>query len=85
MTEKVLFKFEEKMSKSDIAKHLDRISNKLKNNEPIKFESNDSIELNPSDNSEFEIKVEEEGSETSLELEIEWDNTDSKDSGLDIS
>jgi len=85
MTEKTLFKFEEKMTKSEIAEHLDQISEKLKSREPITFNSDKSIELNPSETSEFEIKVEEEGSETSLELEIEWDKNKSDSSDLNIS
>jgi len=85
MTEKVLFKFEEKMSKTEIAEHLDRLSDKLKKNQPISFESEESIKLNPSENPEFEIKVEEEGDETSLELEIEWSKSGSESSRLEIS
>jgi len=85
MTEKTLFKFEKKMTKSEIAEHLDQISEKLKSGEPITFNSDKSIELNPSETSEFEIKVEEEGSETSLELEIEWDQNKSDSSDLNIS
>jgi len=85
MTEKTLFKFEKKMTKSEIAEHLDQISEKLKSGEPITFNSHKSIELNPSETSEFEIKVEEEGSETSLELEIEWDQNKSDSSDLNIS
>jgi len=85
MTEKTLFKFEKKMTKSEIAEHLDQISEKLKSGEPITFNSDKSIELNPSETSEFEIKVEEEGSETSLELEIEWDRNKSDSSDLNIS
>jgi len=85
MTEKTLFKFEEKMTKSEIAEHLDQISEKLKSREPITFNSDKSIELNPSETSEFERKVAEEGSETSLELEIEWDKNKSDSSDLNIS
>ena len=69
--EKTLFKFEKRMSRRDIAEHLDQISEKLKNGETISFDSGKEVELNPSVNPEFEIKVEEEGSgEKSLELEI---------------
>lgn len=82
MTEEVLFKFEKEMSKNEIAEHLDRISEKLKSGEPVKFSSDTEIELEPGENPEFEIKVEREGDETSLELEIEW--SDGEDKGLEV-
>jgi amphi-Trp domain-containing protein len=84
MVEKTLFKFEDKISKNEIAKHLDRISEKLKSGEPITFQSNENIELQPSDRPEFEVKVEEEGNELSLEVEIEWDKGETN-SSLEIS
>ena len=84
MVEKTLFKFEDEISKTEIAEHLDRVSEKLKSGERIKFKSNEDIELNPSENPEFEVKVEEEGNELSLEIEIEWDK-DETSSNLEIS
>lgn len=84
MTEKTIFRFEQKMSKEEIAQHLDEISRKLKNGKPITFQSDKSVELSPSERPEFEIKVEEEGDETSLELEIEWHKGE-KNSDLEIS
>ena len=85
MVEKTLFKFEEKMGKKDIAEQLDKISEKLKSGEPIKFDSQKSVELNPAETSQFEIKVEEEGQELSLELEIEWNKNSSGQNKLNIS
>ena len=85
--EKTLFKFEKKLSRKDIAEHLDQISEKLRKGEPITFNSGEEVELNPSERPEFEIKVEEEsGGEKSLELEIEWNDQDEEnDSRLEIN
>jgi amphi-Trp domain-containing protein len=80
MTEEVLFKFEQKMSKTEIAEHLDRISEKLKSGEAVKLSSDTEIELNPSQQPDFEIKVEREGDEISLELELEWNEGEEKSS-----
>jgi len=87
MTEKTLFKFEERKSKKQIAEHLDQISSKLKSGEPITFESDKSIELNPTENTEFEIKVEEESEgDISLEIELEWNkNNEKNNSELNIT
>jgi amphi-Trp domain-containing protein len=83
MSEETLFRFEERMSREEIAEKLQTISENLRSGEPIVFESDGSVELRPSAQSEFEIEVEEEGrGEKSLELEIEWKEGD--DSELEI-
>lgn len=77
MTEKTLFKTEQKMNSSEISKYLRMIADKMEKNEPISLKSGDQlVELHPEGEKEFEVKVEREtstsGDETSLELEIEW-------------
>lgn len=73
MTEEVLFEIEEKMSGSEIADYLGNVANKIENDERISLKSStQSVELETSGNKEFEVKVEREGKEKSLELEIEW-------------
>ncbi|MEF8880249.1 MAG: amphi-Trp domain-containing protein [Candidatus Nanohaloarchaea archaeon] len=77
MGEETLFKFEKKMNKIEISEHIDKISEKLKADEPITFESDKSVKLTPSAQPEFEIKVEEESDgDISLEMEIEWNKKD---------
>ncbi len=84
--EKVLFEVEEKMSNHDIAEYLRNIAEKLENNESIKLESGDqSVQLDTDRPAEFEIKVEEENGEESLELEIEWNKDSQKSDDLSIS
>jgi len=80
MSEEVLFEVEKKMSNSEIAKNLRDIAEKIESNEEINLESgNQSVNLRTDRPAEFEIKVEQEGDEESLELEIEWKKDLAKD------
>jgi len=78
MTEEVLFKTEQKLSNREISEHLKSIAEKIEKSQPITLESGDQkVSLDTDRTSEFEIKVERENGEESLELEIEWDNHES--------
>jgi amphi-Trp domain-containing protein len=84
MTEETLFKSEQKMSKSEIAEYIRKIADKLDSDQEISLKSgSQSINIKPGSNPELEVKIEREssrsGGETSLELEIEW-NDGSSDS-----
>ena len=84
--EKVLFEVEEKMSNQEIAEYLKNIAEKLEKGQEIKLESGDqSVQLDTDRPAEFEIKVEEENGEESLELEIEWKKGSQKSDDLSIS
>ena len=88
MTEEILFKTEKKMESSEISKYLMMIAEKFEDEETISLKSGDQkVELDPSGEKEFEVKVEKEssdsGNEVSLELEIEW-NGKTAESELEI-
>lgn len=84
--EKVLLKDEQKISKEEIAEKLVKISQGVKRGDLTLNSGEEQVAMEFSDTPEFEIKVEEEGSEMSLELEIEWDkNEKGKSSGVEIS
>lgn len=84
--EKVLLKDEQKISKEEIAEKLVKISQGVKRGDLTLNSGEEQVAMEFSDAPEFEIKVEEEGSEMSLELEIEWDkNKKGKSGGVEIS
>ena len=73
MSEETVFKMEKHMDNASIADQLHKIADKLANDEKITLTSgNNSVELETDRDAVFEIKVERETDEESLELEIEW-------------
>lgn len=71
--EETVFEVEKKMSNQEIAEYLKNIAGKVEKGEAIKLESDgQKVELATDRDAEFEIKVEHEDGEESLELEIEW-------------
>lgn len=83
--ERVLFEMEKKMEGSEIAEYLRKIADKVESGESIKLNSgNQSVELDTDRPAEFEVKVEEEDNEESLELEIEWNKAHKKSGDLSI-
>lgn len=85
MKEETVFRSEEVLSREEIASFLGEISRKLEANEALKLKSGgQETQLQVPKKAEFEVKVEEEGDETSLELEIEWKpGADSKELTLE--
>ena len=83
--ERVLFEMESKMSGAEIAEYLRKIADKVERGESIKLGSDsEAVELDTDRPAEFEVKVEEEDGEESLELEIEWNNSRKSDENLSI-
>lgn len=80
MSEEVLFEVERSMSNSEIAENLRDIAEKIDTKNSIELESSSqSVVLDTDRPAEFEIKVERENGEESLELEIEWKNSTDED------
>lgn len=83
--ERVLFEMESKMNGAEIAEYLRKIADKVERGESIKLGSdNQAVELDTDRPAEFEVKVEEEDGEESLELEIEWNNNSESSENLSI-
>lgn len=83
--ERVLFEMESKMNGAEIAEYLRKIADKVERGESIKLGSdNQTVELDTDRPAEFEVKVEEEDVEESLELEIEWNNNSESSENLSI-
>jgi len=77
MPEEVLFESERAQSRAEIAETLRAVADKLDAGESITLSAGEqSIELDPSERPEFEIKAEREtgggAEELSVEFEIEW-------------
>ena len=73
MEEKVLFKNESRKSRAEIADYLDKVVEKLRGTGELSLSSgSEDVSFQVSENAEFEVKVEEEGDEQSVEFEIEW-------------
>lgn len=78
MTEETLFKLEKKMDSAEIAEYLRNIADKIESRQTITLESGiDKVSVETDRDSVFEVKVEREDDEESLELEIEWKNSKS--------
>ena len=69
----VVFKNEEKLSRSDISDKIRKIADGVEKGEINLKAGYESARLRPSESCEFELKVEEESDgEISLEIEFEW-------------
>lgn len=80
----VVFKNEKKISGSEVSNKIRKIADGLEKGEINLKAGGESVQLKPSRNCEFELKVEEESDgEKSLEIEIEWYG-DGQDSELNI-
>ena len=82
MPEEVLFKFEQRMERAEIADYLRTVADSLESGDSISLEAGgESVTMNPPAQPTFEIKAERETSssapdgpgELGLEFELEWD------------
>ena len=87
MTEKVLFENESQKSRDEIADYMEKIVEKLRGNGELIFRSGEkNVSLEVPDSAEFEVKVEQEKLEKSVEFEIEWSSQEpDEDKSLEIS
>ena len=74
--ETVLFKTEEKMSRSQVAELLNALAEKIENGKVILQQGTEEVKLKIPDRVELEVKAEKEAGKRrtrkKLELEIEW-------------
>jgi len=81
----ILLKSEKKMSRKEVAENLSKIAEGIERGELELSAGNDSVKLEPGENPEFELEVEEEADgEMSLEIEVEW-NPEKKEESIEIS
>ncbi|WP_436344151.1 amphi-Trp domain-containing protein [Natronorubrum sp. FCH18a] len=92
MPEEVLFKFEQRMDRTDIADYLRSVADSLESGNSISLEAGgESVTMNPPTRPTFEIKAERETSssapdgpgELGLEFELEWDEDEDGDGAGD--
>jgi amphi-Trp domain-containing protein len=85
--EKTLLKAEKVQSRDEVAAYLQRVVEKLQSGDSIVVRGGgDEVNVEIPDRVEFEVKVEEEADETSIEFELEWTGGDADaDEALDIS
>jgi len=86
MPEEVLFKSENRMSRSDVADYLRTVADRLDAGESLTLTAGgDSVSLDVPDRPTFEVKAEREGTapntELSVEFELEWDENGDGDGG----
>lgn len=88
MPEEVLFTFERRMERTDIADYLRSVADSLENGTPLTLEAGgDSVTMSPPARPTFEVKAERETSssapegpgELGLEFELEWDEGEPQD------
>jgi amphi-Trp domain-containing protein len=71
--ERTLLETEERTDRGGVAAYLRQLAGRLESGEPVTLEGGGAeVELDVPETVDFEVTVEEEGSEMSLELEIEW-------------
>lgn len=75
-----LLKTTQKMHRKDAAEKIRDIADKINNGEIELKAGNDSVNLQPADQVEFELDVEkEEDGDISIEIEVEWSETESSE------
>ncbi|SIR23416.1 amphi-Trp domain-containing protein [Haladaptatus litoreus] len=87
MPEEVLFETENTQSRTEIARYLRAVADKLDGGDAVTLKAgNQSVTLDPPTNPVFEVKAEREtsssgSSELSVEFELEWKEGDSGGDG----
>ncbi len=88
MPEEVLFEFERRMDRAEIADYLRSVADALEAGEEMTLEAGgESVTMSPPGRPTFEIKAERETSssggtpELSVEFELEWDEGEPDDGG----
>lgn len=77
MPEEVLFVHETRSTRADVADYLRTVADSLDaGNDLTLSDGGESVTVSPPDSVEFEVKVEREGSEKSVEFELEWGEGD---------
>lgn len=75
--ERTLLETEEKKDRDSVAAYLRQLADRLESGDPVTLSGGgQDVELDVPEVVEFEVKVEEDAGETSLELEIEWNSDD---------
>lgn len=94
MPEEVLFEFEQRMERGEIADYLRTVADSLENGDPISLEAGgESVTMTPPTRPTFEIKAERETSssapnkpgELGLEFELEWTEGDDESGTGELS
>jgi len=76
MPEEVLFETEQRTDRPDVADYLRSVADRLEAGDPVTLRAGgESITLDPPATPTFEVKAEREGSELSVEFELEWDES----------
>ncbi len=78
MADETLFESERRRSRTDIADVLRSVATALENDGPVTLEDGaQSVQVDPPESPLFEIEVERESGEMSLEFELEWGENES--------
>lgn len=88
MAEEVLFSFERRMDRAEIADYLRTVADTIEGSDDLTLEAgSESVTMEPPSRPTFEIKAERETSssggpaEFSVEFELEWDESEGDDDG----
>ncbi|MEE6209984.1 amphi-Trp domain-containing protein [Salarchaeum sp. III] len=82
--EEVLFESETDESRAAVADYLRSVADRLDDGAVTLRSGGEEFTVNPPETVEFEVKVEREGAETSLELELEWTDGANEGGGGDF-
>lgn len=84
--EEVLFESETDESRATVADYLRSVADRLDDGTVTLRSGDEEFTVEPTEPVEFEVTVEREGAETSLELELEWTEGASEESsgGLEV-
>lgn len=76
MVEEVVFESERREDRTTVAETLRTVADRLEADGRVTLSAGgESVEIDVPEQPTFEVKVENEGSERSIEFELEWDTT----------
>jgi amphi-Trp domain-containing protein len=76
MSEETVHESTRAHGRKKIASYLRRVADALDDGAPVPVTEEESVTVDPPEDSELEVEVEREGTEASLELEVEWDEAE---------
>jgi amphi-Trp domain-containing protein len=76
MSEETVHESERRTTRQALSSYFRRLSNRLRRGEPVPADEEQTLTVHPPEMPEFEVEVEREEGDVSLEIEMEWDEED---------
>jgi len=76
MSEETIHETETRRSRRGLASYFRRVANALSRGDPVPADEQQTVTVDPPAETEFEVSVERDGDDVSLELQLEWTESD---------